>query len=112
MRPVTTANVLQLLRPNAAFVIRGGEIEWFDDRPQPTREEIEAAWPLAKRAAAEREVRAERDRLLAACDWTQVNDAPVDASAWAAYRQALRDVPAQVGFPEAVEWPVAPDAGV
>ena len=56
--------------------------------------------------------RSERDRLLAACDWTQVSDAPVDAAAWAAYRQALRDVPAQVGFPEAVEWPVAPDAGV
>lgn len=56
--------------------------------------------------------RAERDQLLAACDWTQVNDAPVDAAAWATYRQALRDVPAQAGFPEAVEWPVAPDAGV
>ena len=57
-------------------------------------------------------VRAERDRLLAACDWTQVQDAPVDAAAWATYRQALRDVPEQAGFPEAVEWPVAPDAGV
>ena len=109
---LTLLDVVRHLVPDAQVVIRGGEIEWFDDRPQPTREEIEAAWPLAERAAKEREVRAKRDRLLAACDWTQVNDAPVDASAWAAYRQALRDVPQQVSFPEAVEWPVAPDAGV
>jgi hypothetical protein len=35
-----------------------------------------------------------RDRLLAASDWTQVADAPVDRQAWADYRQALRDFPA------------------
>lgn len=39
-------------------------------------------------------MRRERDRLLAASDWTQVADAPVDRAAWAAYRQALRDFPA------------------
>jgi len=54
------------------------------------------------------EVRAERDRLLAASDWTQVLDAPVDQAAWAAYRQALRDVPQQEGFPHDVAWPVKP----
>jgi len=53
--------------------------------------------------------RAKRNRLLAECDWTQVSDAPVDASAWAAYRQALRDVPQQSGFPENIVWPVSPD---
>ena len=54
------------------------------------------------------QVRAERDALLAACDWTQVADAPVDQAAWAVYRQALRDVTAQAGFPDAVVWPVMP----
>jgi len=49
-----------------------------------------------------------RDRLLAASDWTQVADAPVDAVAWATYRQALRDVPQQEGFPENITWPEAP----
>ena len=39
-------------------------------------------------------MRHQRDRLLAACDWTQHVDAPVDRAAWAAYRQALRDFPA------------------
>ena len=56
----------------------------------------------------EEEVRAERNRLLTASDWTQVADAPVDQAAWAAYRQALRDIPQQEGFPEAVVWPVQP----
>ena len=54
------------------------------------------------------QVRAERDALLAACDWTQVADAPVDQAAWAVYRQALRDVTAQTGFPNAVVWPTKP----
>ena len=52
--------------------------------------------------------RALRDKLLMACDWTQVADAPVDQSAWAAYRQSLRDVPEQAGFPDNVAWPTAP----
>lgn len=55
------------------------------------------------------QVRAERSRLLAACDWTQVADAPVDQAAWATYRQALRDITAQAGFPWTVEWPHDPD---
>jgi len=53
-------------------------------------------------------VRAERDRLLTASDWTQVADAPADATAWATYRQALRDVPQQEGFPENIKWPEKP----
>lgn len=54
------------------------------------------------------QVRAERNTRLAASDWTQVADAPVDQAAWAAYRQALRDVTAQPGFPFAVTWPATP----
>ena len=53
-------------------------------------------------------IRVERNRLLAACDWTQVADAPVDQTAWATCRQALRDVPEQPGFPHEVIWPVMP----
>ena len=55
------------------------------------------------------EVRVERKRLLAASDWTQLTDAPVDQAAWAVYRQALRDVPQQAGFPDNVVWPVKPE---
>lgn len=49
-----------------------------------------------------------RNAQLAATDWTQVADAPVDKNAWATYRQALRDLPAQGGIADAAEFPVAP----
>lgn len=54
------------------------------------------------------DIRSERDRLLAASDWTQVADAPVDTAAWAVYRQALRDVPQNFATPDEVVWPTAP----
>lgn len=53
-------------------------------------------------------VRVSRDRKLSACDWTQVSDAPVDHSAWAVYRQSLRDITEQAGFPYEVVWPKLP----
>jgi hypothetical protein len=53
-------------------------------------------------------VRERRNELLIASDWTQVPDVPVDKVAWAAYRQALRDIPAQPGFPLNVSWPEQP----
>lgn len=79
-------------------------IDWSQLKTAEQREE-ERLQGLADAA------RSERDRLLAACDWTQVSDAPVNASAWATYRQALRDVPGQVGFPEVIVWPEVPNAG-
>jgi len=54
-------------------------------------------------------MRSERSRRLAESDWTQVEDSPVDKAAWAIYRQALRDVPAQSGFPWDVAWPSQPE---
>lgn len=54
------------------------------------------------------QVREQRNRLLAACDWTQLPDAPVNATAWANYRQALRDITLQPGFPWHLDWPVEP----
>jgi hypothetical protein len=62
----------------------------------------------AKDAAQATAVRADRDKRLADSDWTQVADAPVDKAAWATYRQGLRDVPAQAGFPWDITWPVKP----
>jgi hypothetical protein len=60
----------------------------------------------AEQAAAARSL---RDALLTACDWTQLADVPAATrDAWAPYRQALREVPQQAGFPQAIEWPAAP----
>jgi hypothetical protein len=57
------------------------------------------------------QVRRERNIKLTECDWTQLNDTPLDNAAkiqWTAYRQALRDVPSQAGFPHNVVWPTKP----
>lgn len=56
-------------------------------------------------------IRSERNHLLALCDWTQNADSPLSneqKAAWATYRQALRDVPEQPGFPYDVVWPTQP----
>lgn len=58
--------------------------------------------------AASNFARTLRNALLAECDWTQVDDAPVDKAVWAAYRQELRDITAQSGFPLNINWPIKP----
>lgn len=55
------------------------------------------------------EVRKERNKLLSETDWTQIADAPVDKAVWAVYRQTLRDVPTQEGFPHNIDWPIKPE---
>ena len=85
-----TAALFAEMQPHAAAYI------------PPTQEQLDAM-------AAEA-VRAERDRLLAASDWTQLPDVPEAIRAvWAAYRQALRDIPQQEGFPHSVVWPSKPE---
>lgn len=64
--------------------------------PKPTTEQLSA------------QARSKRDALLRSTDWTQVPDAPVNQQDWATYRQALRDITLQDGFPENINWPVAP----
>jgi hypothetical protein len=61
---------------------------------------VEAQWNV---------IRAERNRLLVASDWTQLPDAPVDAAAWATYRQALRDITTEAN-PFAIVWPESPSS--
>jgi len=58
--------------------------------------------------ASSNDVRLKRNQLLVDCDWTQLPDAPVNANEWSIYRQTLRDVTAQAGFPWKVNWPSAP----
>ncbi len=108
----------------------GADLVFEGPQAQPTRyqvafadgvEEIDGKWYTkysvadmdaetiaakdAEQAAAVRQTRTEK---LKDSDWTQVADAPVDQAAWAVYRQALRDITAQEGFPWTVEWPEMP----
>ncbi|MFM7010391.1 MAG: tail fiber assembly protein [Betaproteobacteria bacterium] len=62
----------------------------------------------AKDAEQAKSVRDQRNTKLSESDWTQVADAPVDKDAWATYRQSLRDISAQEGFPWTITWPDAP----
>ena len=86
--------------------------------PQQINGEWVQAWIVTDRTAEEiaqieadqwANIRSERNAKLAACDWTQLPDAPVDASIWSAYRQELRDVTDQAD-PFNIVWPVEPGA--
>ena len=80
----------------------GGEYELVDDQPPaPTPPD---PWQV---------LRGRRDQALRASDWSQLPDAPLSAAqraAWSAYRQALRDLPANTTDPTAPAWPTAPTA--
>ena len=84
--------------------------------PQQVNGKWVQAWTVTDRTVEEiaqieadqwTNVRSERNTKLAACDWTQLPDAPVDSTAWAAYRQALRDITNQSN-PFAITWPQEP----
>jgi hypothetical protein len=62
----------------------------------------------AKDTEQAKSVREDRTKRLSESDWTQVADSPIDKAVWATYRQALRDVTAQSGFPWEVTWPTQP----
>ena len=53
-------------------------------------------------------IRVERNNKLKESDWTQIVNSTADKTAWATYRQALRDITAQSGFPWTVTWPDVP----
>lgn len=66
----------------------------------------------ARIAIKANQVRQDREPLLTACDWTQLADAPLtteQVQAWRDYRQALRDVSDQPGFPWTIIWPTRPE---
>jgi hypothetical protein len=71
-----------------------------------TAEEIQSA-----KDSAMAQIRGQRNSLLTACDWTQIADSTADKTAWATYRQALRDLPSTItGDPRTfTDWPHNPD---
>ena len=79
-----------------------------DTTPAQTAAEQEAAYKATKDAEQAKSVRTSRNDKLKECDWTQITDATVDKTAWATYRQALRDITKQIGFPWTIIWPKTP----
>ena len=109
----------------------GADVVLEGPQAQPTRyqvayrdgvEQIDGKWftkysvadmddeaKAAKDAEQARSVRSDRNQRLKESDWSQGKDiADAVSQPWAVYRQALRDVPAQAGFPWDVTWPDAP----
>lgn len=86
-------------------IVRGDALEWGVEKiPEKTSEELQQE--------AEERVRAQRDYLIGQTDYLLAADYPIDAEsleAVKAYRQALRDVPQQEGFPDDVDWPSLPE---
>jgi hypothetical protein len=98
--------------PDAQCATRGDVlVSWDGPGQQPSDADIALA--VDRHAAREPwdQLRAERNRRLTACDWTQVADSPLDDASdnqWRVYRQALRDLPQTQDDPANVVWPVAP----
>ena len=75
---------------------------------ETTAAEQETAYKAMKDAEQAKSVRTSRTQMLNDCDWTQIADSTADKTAWATYRQALRDITAQSGFPWTMTWPETP----
>lgn len=102
------AEALVSLAPAAEWVLTGDTIRWdSDDIDQPSDDAINAE--IVRLTAAEpwAALRAERDRLLAATDWWGASDRTM-SDAQTAYRQALRDLPANTDDPANPSWPTKP----
>lgn len=87
-------------KPGPEYVFDYTQKQWIN--PLSNEEQV---------AQAQAKVLAKRKRLLIQSDWTQLPDVPLTTKqSWAAYRQALRDITTQSGYPTNVTWPEAPQA--
>ena len=94
------------------YVARDMFEDTTEDGVTTTKAEHEAAYQAKLDADAAKAARAERDKLLAECDWVVIRakelgqDVPID---WYTYRGDLRQVPEQDGFPHTITWPTKPE---
>ena len=92
-----------------AWVERDMFSDTTEDGVTTTKAEHEAAYQARLDTEAAANVRSQRDQKLKDTDWMGMSDVTMSAD-WATYRQALRDVPSQDGFPHTITWPIEPGA--
>ena len=99
---IRISDALQILRPGAKWNISGNlysKLEWLDEtQTKPTEEEINQKVSELEAQEPFTLLREERNKLIAATDWTQLKDIDLDIIRernWKNYRQALRDLPAK-----------------
>lgn len=83
----------------------------FTDTNEATAAELETQYKIKKDQSKAELVRAERDNRLTECDWVVIKAYEKNSTIpneWSIYRQALRDIPTQEGFPHNVTWPEKP----
>ena len=99
---------IQSLRPGAQWVLRDDDLEWLDqNQSEPTAEEIAAEAARLEAEQPWKELRQERNRLIAETDYLALSDNTM-SDEMKAYRQALRDLPANTIDPANPVWPVRP----
>ena len=104
-------NVIEGIANDATQYIANGKVVDMPPRPSVWHEfdYTEKQW-VQNRIIAENNIRSERNTLLTQSDWTQLPDVPISTkAAWAKYRQDLRDITAQSGYPFNVIWPEKPE---
>jgi hypothetical protein len=117
-KPDTTGDYRVVVRDgaeqdaNSNWVQKWAERDMFSDTTEDgvttTKAEHEAAYQARLDEDAAKAVRAERDQKLKDTDWMGMSDVTMSTE-WATYRQALRDVPSQAGFPNTITWPSEPE---
>ena len=96
----TKIEAIQSLKPDKQWSWIGTDysgLQWLDSGTAPTEAEIDAEVTRLNNAEPMRLLRAERDRLLTACDWVVTMHKELGTNipaAWKTYRQSLRDLPA------------------
>ena len=89
------------------YQIVNGQRVQLTSQEETARDAEESTWAAGANARNADAARKKRNGLLAECDWMGNNDVTMP-SAWTTYRAALRDVPAQGGFPNSITWPTEP----
>ena len=111
-RLMTEVNYGTEEQPDIHQIFSNVSLEWNESNEElAKREAYNGEVTVEDIPMTEEEARTQRDKLLADTDWTQVLDAPIDSAtreAYRTYRQALRDIPEQEGFPETIIWPELP----
>ena len=105
---ITKIDALHSLRPGAEWVLRDDDLEWLDAvQTEPTAAELEAEVVRLTAEQPWKALRAKRNELLAETDYLALADHTLSAE-MTAYRQALRNLPANTADPANPEWPTKP----
>ena len=100
--------------PDVAWQVSGETYDGiiWPDKNKPSKTTLDALWEDVDADKKSERILQKQKQILTSCDWTQLADVDLteeEKTAWTKYRQAVRDVNNQDGFPENVTWPEKPE---